>query len=100
MPAKNENGKSRKKGQEAVPTTRGRAPIYPVAKWFGYKSFVLRKGKHYTCQTYSMIQKLRKYAGSPEYRLSLQIKVIEDGAAIRVKVRGSLDGRAKATVSK
>lgn len=93
MPAKNENGKG-----ELV--HRGRLPIYPVAKWFARREFTLRKGRDYNCQTYSMVQKLRKYAALPQYRLSLKIKTLDDGAGIKIIVRGSLDDRPKAKTSK
>ncbi len=82
---------SKNGGGEDDSKAKGRTKIYPIAAWFKKKRFTLKKGVDFSCKTYAMVSKLRHYAGLPEYRLSLRIRVAEDEMSIHVTVRGKLD---------
>lgn len=46
---------------------------HPWDKWFGYRQFTLRKGRQYTCQSYSMAQQVRNAAAERDVKVSIRI---------------------------
>ena len=51
-----------------------KAVRYPWDKWFSQKSFRVVRGKHYHCQTHSMAQQIRNFAGENNIGVSIRIK--------------------------
>lgn len=47
---------------------------YPWDKWFSRKSFTVKRGKHYTCQTHGMSQQIRNVAASKGITVNITCK--------------------------
>lgn len=54
-------------------TKVGKRRRHPWDKWFGYRQFVLKKGRQYTCQSYTMAQQVRNAAAERDMKVSIRI---------------------------
>jgi hypothetical protein len=62
-----------------------------LAKLFAKPKFRLVKGRHYTCQTHSMIAQLRNYASAQRLSLKLVTTDEEGVDVIRGTVKGEIE---------
>ena len=52
---------------------RGHPGIYPWAKWFARRKFVLVNGTDFKCQPHGMVQMIRNRAGINKVKVSLSV---------------------------
>lgn len=81
---------------ETDPTMKGFGPKrfgrrYPWDAWFRQTVFILEKGKHYNCKTYTMAQIVRNAASANRHNVRVSIRTSNDGKRLRVEVIGKLD---------
>ncbi len=56
---------------------------YPWDKWFKYKRFTLKAGKHFTCRPYTMAQQVRNVAAERDVKVS--IRILADEIKVTIK---------------
>jgi hypothetical protein len=66
----------------------GRPPTYDWEDWFGRKKFLLRRGRHFSCMTFSMASRIRTMAGVHGVKVSIRF-LSDDSLVVTVKKGGS-----------